>query len=971
MRKFLFSLVLILTLLPCVGSAQTVGNSEAKTAYGLLAFDEEDIYRIYSVVSFPVTGGITSFDSAYPFSQPTTAGAYADGYYYAVVTASYTDVTPSSLVQIDLENQTDKAIGSISGLPNLVNDMTYDNTAKVMYAISRPDDTHSALYTVNLSTGAFTKVVDLDQKYYTLACSYAGQLYAISSQGDFCKIDKTTGESTLINSVDGLLNGFQSMEFDHSDKTLYWAASLQMSNGDLGSFMATVDVNTGEMNRMGDLGTEAQIAGLYIPFVASGDDTPSGATQFSVTPGAQGGNTAAIQWKNPTQTFGGESMTSLTRVALYRDEQLIYSVDNPIVGATQSYTDELSQAGTYTYKVVATNNAGEGVPVTITTFVGADCPAAVEALNLQRDAYNTATLTWNAPVKGANGGWFDASSLVYKVVRQPGDAVLTDDLASLTYTDVVEGTPQPYYYEVYAVNTAGESSVASSVKVSLGDYHTIPYACNFATDELAGTWSVYDLNGDGVTWYHPESPYDTKNMTLKGNWEGNANDWLVSHEFQLTAGKSYKFGFKLYSATANDFKVYIVKDNDPAQVVKEVKSIPQLQSYVAQAYEELFEIEESGAYNLAFQLLSAPPVWGSTTVQVQDVTLDVIAECNLSASAITGNRRPKVGRAAQYDVTVTNKGGFDQGKFALFLKDSADNSTLAQTIIMTEIPSGESMSFAMEWTPTEEQLSVTRIYGEVVFQDDEVAGDNASPFMEVSVQDLDSPDFVQIGKPSVDVVTEYPFSLYEAKSASLNIYSAAEVGEGGKILEISYDLSSKWYDMNDIPVVVYMGNTTQNSVDTWIPESELTKVFEGNVNFPLGDNEVGIKLDVPFEYTGDNLAILTTHDAPDYTGKGNMRFPCYTSPLEGNAALIWDATKGAGFNFSQEATRASYNSSVNLYIQRGAIDGIDEVETDSVNVVPVEYYTIDGRRYAQPQRGINLVKMSDGTVKKVIVKSRD
>jgi hypothetical protein len=34
----------------------------------------------------------------------------------------------------------------------------------------------------------------------------------------------------------------------------------------------------------------------------------------------------------------------------------------------------------------------------------------------------------------------------------------------------------------------------------------------------------------------------------------------------------------------------------------------------------------------------------------------------------------------------------------------------------------------------------------------------------------------------------------------------------------------------------------------------------------------------------------------------------------------------------------------------------------------VERYTIDGKRINQPQRGLNLIKMSDGTVKKVVVK---
>ena len=37
-------------------------------------------------------------------------------------------------------------------------------------------------------------------------------------------------------------------------------------------------------------------------------------------------------------------------------------------------------------------------------------------------------------------------------------------------------------------------------------------------------------------------------------------------------------------------------------------------------------------------------------------------------------------------------------------------------------------------------------------------------------------------------------------------------------------------------------------------------------------------------------------------------------------------------------------------------------------VTVVECYTIDGKRISTPQRGMNIIKMSDGTVKKVVVK---
>ena len=47
--------------------------------------------------------------------------------------------------------------------------------------------------------------------------------------------------------------------------------------------------------------------------------------------------------------------------------------------------------------------------------------------------------------------------------------------------------------------------------------------------------------------------------------------------------------------------------------------------------------------------------------------------------------------------------------------------------------------------------------------------------------------------------------------------------------------------------------------------------------------------------------------------------------------------------------------------------GVEELLVDD-DAVPVEYYDAMGRRHATPQQGVNIVKMSNGTVKKVLVK---
>jgi len=48
--------------------------------------------------------------------------------------------------------------------------------------------------------------------------------------------------------------------------------------------------------------------------------------------------------------------------------------------------------------------------------------------------------------------------------------------------------------------------------------------------------------------------------------------------------------------------------------------------------------------------------------------------------------------------------------------------------------------------------------------------------------------------------------------------------------------------------------------------------------------------------------------------------------------------------------------------------GVEGVTNDAENVIMTDCYTIDGRQVSAPQKGLNIIKMSDGTTKKVVIK---
>ena len=77
--------------------------------------------------------------------------------------------------------------------------------------------------------------------------------------------------------------------------------------------------------------------------------------------------------------------------------------------------------------------------------------------------------------------------------------------------------------------------------------------------------------------------------------------------------------------------------------------------------------------------------------------------------------------------------------------------------------------------------------------------------------------------------------------------------------------------------------------------------------------------------------------------------------------FIFTATSKAGANGK------SYISRCKIYYELGTATGITDVNTAS-NVVEVARFTADGKRISTPQKGINIVRMSDGSTRKVVVK---
>lgn len=928
-------------------------NGTTKTAYGVLGFDLTDGNMLNGLVSFPFTEGarfslVKYFGDA---NHDVTAGAYAERYYYAELTQ--TDLTtqkmiPVELIRYDIEKDVTESVGELSGYTSHINDMSYDYSTKTMYAISVLNDAYTQLFTIDLNTAESKLVADLDRRFFTLACTYEGQLYGISFEGDLCKIDKTNGNVTVVGATGWHPTYYQSMEFDHSDETLYWAANL-MGGTDFDDCIATVDINTGAAQKVAAVGNSPQIAGLYVPFAASAKGTPSAVSDFECVPGANGATTVALYWMNPTQTFDGKELSSLTDIKVYRDRELIKTFENPEMGEEMSYTDDLGdvKGGYHFYSVVASNSVGEGAEEKVRIFVGRDIPADITTLTLQHDGYDKAVISWNQPELGPNGGYVDASSLSYKVVRKPDGRVIADGLKQTTVSDENISPVGQYSYSVVASNADGESNAVETETRVFGPAYSMPVTFDFTAFDADNSWTVMDANKDGYAWMWTKVSSGDRVMGHQASSTAASDDWLISYYMPFEKDATYRAEMELhaYSADKLEFalldEMYTVK---PAQVLDTVTIKGNRDK---QRIGVVFKAESDGYKNLGIHALSP---MRADWLEVFNLSVKKAEKSNLAAVSISGPEKPMAKKESVYTVRVENRGTDKAYAYRVTLVDKNGEELNHKDVAVT-LNSGEYADVEVAWTP--QVADTTAVCGVVrTWPDDEYADDNTTDYMTVIVREAFDGDVVAIGLESSATASSSPFDLSNQYAAALNIYSADEIGENKYMLiqklAWTYDALYQYSDVETIPVRIYLANTDlTNTKDGWIPEEQLTLVYDGitSIAQKTTGGDMTIALDEPFKYeAGKNLAVLTAVNCDTYCPY--VSFRQYISPLEGNAAYEWGSYYAKQwFDFTQAGHQNYYSrtASIMIYMTDAKTDGITSANTAAVAGTAYTVSDVSGR----------------------------
>lgn len=205
---------------------------------------------------------------------------------------------------------------------------------------------------------------------------------------------------------------------------------------------------------------------------------------------------------------------------------------------------------------------------------------------------------------------------------------------------------------------------------------------------------------------------------------------------------------------------------------------------------------------------------------------------------------------------------------------------------------------------------------------------------------------------------------------------------GYKIVGLNFGVAANLGEKAGALAVVYQSKTDQDGTELGTPylvenKDYTVSTIEGN-QLNLQWNSVAFT--EAYEITGEEYAFLygLAYEQVKGDGTSQEQFPFLTGVSEDNGVAGMFLAYGQPSSKYQEGMYMLNNPDdtksekrclcMQLILETPGGATVILGLNGSDKPVAVQYYSLDGKKLSAPQKGINVVKMSDGTSKKVLVK---
>lgn len=465
---------------------------------------------------------------------------------------------------------------------------------------------------------------------------------------------------------------------------------------------------------------------------------PAPVSNLQVVPGENGDLTATISFTTPSTTLSGDNLDAITKIDLLCDGSLVNTWNEPATNTALTYTDNLPEAGYYTYTVIPYSSVGSGGEVSADVYVGIGVPAAVDGVKAcETGKPGEVTIIWNAVTMTEDSIPLDPSLVQYRVNRIVNSNIMGMGGmlkgTSYTYQAVEPGYQEFLQYAIVARTEGGFGNILncslSSIIPAGTPYDGLTLSNQEDVDKYllginsrgGGAWAVYDNSlmpsqdgdnrmfamyapyendhGDLYTGLISLASFTNPTLTFYTFNIGNLSDNMADiNEITVSVRETNALEFK-------DVKTVVVSETGPVNSWNRV--VVDLSAYVGKTIQlNFYSIVKAASYTVI------------DNIKIGDIHTNDLAVMGISApdAATAGNRFP-------IDVTITNDGIATATNYAVEVY--ADNKLVVSQQGPT-LNGGASADVEFELTMSPFADKKINYYAKVVLTGDENMANNQS-----------------------------------------------------------------------------------------------------------------------------------------------------------------------------------------------------------------------------------------------------
>ncbi len=242
------------------------------------------------------------------------------------------------------------------------------------------------------------------------------------------------------------------------------------------------------------------------------------------------------------------------------------------------------------------------------------------------------------------------------------------------------------------------------------------------------------------------------------------------------------------------------------------------------------------------------------TIYMDDFRLEALLNEDLGIVSFGCPVFGNSGASMDYPITVVNNGLQTQSSYTLRLMTANRSTELVSLSVNSPLQPDATVMHSLTWVPA--NPGSYELYAELIFTGDGNTANNLSSTGSTTIYPSDTYQSTAGDLQSTSSANTLPLSMYWKNSLSETIYLTEELQmASGNILAMVYKYNFV-QELNNKPVKIWVKNTVETDLSiSWSSFDGYTLVFDGTLNFAMGQHQILIPFATPFAYTGANLAV--------------------------------------------------------------------------------------------------------------------